>query len=1179
MSQTETHAATAGSAVRPETEYTQEIRFAVVMYGGSSLAIYMNGVAQELLRLVRATAPSLKEDDDGVRRAHLSSAQLEGSTRVYRKLGQILARGEGAPGSAAHVGDGDPLRTRFVIDILTGTSAGGINAVYLAKALANDQPMDELKKLWVSEGDVGVLLNDADSDKEIGLGGQNPPGSLLNSRRMYLKLLQALRGMDDTRYVGSKEESPLVDELDLFVTATDMNGRVLPLRLADGVAHERRHRNVFRFRYFKERVGGEHRNDFLSAYNPFLAFASRCTSAHQAAFEVMRLVDIKDALRLFPAKTAEYGVASEELKEFYREYLPTPGAEDDERTVKFAERSFSDGGVLDNSPFSFASDALPFRHADAPVDRKLIYIEPSPEHPEFEEESAERPDFFSNVLMALSTLPRYQTIVEDLLRVLERNRLVERTNHIILGLEDDLKWKRTHRKDYVEPPKLGELLESRERVLEWAARKREDLSWGGYQRLRVAEVTDDLTLLVARAAGFDEESDEFTAIRYLVRDWRDDNFYDALPETEVEVENLAESGKRPQVVFLLLFDMMWLVRRLKFVLTKMNELSCFDDRALQVLDAASDEAGPGLWEKGSKPHAEMRRVVRNVLLRLKREVAAAFTGLRVARRTLWSRGEGNAFLPYIAALDIRSEDLLELLKQPTDAARRAHATALLDGRIGEEARERLRAILKGRLGDGDREALGKLLNEGGPAATRREAVAALTKKVEVELGAAMGKARERCNRILAPPQTRAGANGDPASETRSEGAIGEKRPEEARVRLHPFRETDSERTLRDTLWYYYRHFDEYDQVAYPILHATDAGEELDPVEVFRISPEDATFLIDEKEKKVHKLAGTTLGHFGAFFEERFRFNDIMWGRLDAAERVIHALLPNDSHKALRDELTAEALRAIIIEETVERSLAPEDKAKLNRLVRETLAQSGGDDGEKLAAELAERLKDTDINPSLKGFLHAFLEKVDPIEKFRHDFFKNYEAERAFTPRDTVVNAGRASRVFGRMVEGIADSRRRRGNKLVLWLTRLTRWVWGLAEVAVPNSIPNLFAHHLLRVLYLFEVALIVFGVVFASKQVQNLGLGLLAVTGFLHIVLLTLSDFIRAGDEGVGGGKADAAKRKKARRVQIVLRVSALVILIALLAVVLYFTNRNWLPRLLQFLINVLTGMQEGLKR
>jgi hypothetical protein len=40
----------------PAAEVTQEVRFAVVMYGGVSLCIYINGVAQELLELSRVTA-------------------------------------------------------------------------------------------------------------------------------------------------------------------------------------------------------------------------------------------------------------------------------------------------------------------------------------------------------------------------------------------------------------------------------------------------------------------------------------------------------------------------------------------------------------------------------------------------------------------------------------------------------------------------------------------------------------------------------------------------------------------------------------------------------------------------------------------------------------------------------------------------------------------------------------------------------------------------------------------------------------------------------------------------------------------------------------------------------------------------------------------------------------------
>jgi hypothetical protein len=42
----------------------REIRFAVVMYGRVSLAIYINGVAQELLNLVRPTAPKSDDQDE-----------------------------------------------------------------------------------------------------------------------------------------------------------------------------------------------------------------------------------------------------------------------------------------------------------------------------------------------------------------------------------------------------------------------------------------------------------------------------------------------------------------------------------------------------------------------------------------------------------------------------------------------------------------------------------------------------------------------------------------------------------------------------------------------------------------------------------------------------------------------------------------------------------------------------------------------------------------------------------------------------------------------------------------------------------------------------------------------------------------------------------------------------------
>src|SRR5207237_6478978 len=71
----------------------REVRFAVVMYGGVSLAIYINGVAQEMLNMVRATAPKSADSNSSDSDKALigqNDPELLGTASVYRKLGQYL---------------------------------------------------------------------------------------------------------------------------------------------------------------------------------------------------------------------------------------------------------------------------------------------------------------------------------------------------------------------------------------------------------------------------------------------------------------------------------------------------------------------------------------------------------------------------------------------------------------------------------------------------------------------------------------------------------------------------------------------------------------------------------------------------------------------------------------------------------------------------------------------------------------------------------------------------------------------------------------------------------------------------------------------------------------------------------------------------------------------------------
>src|SRR4051812_26688055 len=128
----------AASPEHPTAGTVRELRLAVVLYGGVSLAIYMHGTTKELHRLAKASALEDRGAED-------SDADTP-SERVYRRLLRGLGERQ------QHV------RTRVVVDVIAGTSAGGINGVYLAKALAHNLPQDGLRDVWLDRGDVSVLL-------------------------------------------------------------------------------------------------------------------------------------------------------------------------------------------------------------------------------------------------------------------------------------------------------------------------------------------------------------------------------------------------------------------------------------------------------------------------------------------------------------------------------------------------------------------------------------------------------------------------------------------------------------------------------------------------------------------------------------------------------------------------------------------------------------------------------------------------------------------------------------------------------------------------------------------------------------------------------------------------------------------------------------------------------------
>lgn len=1176
----------------PEYEITNEVRFAVVMYGGVSLAIYINGVAQELLRLVRSTARWDSKGGSGT----LAPGEISGTERVYRKLSHLLANPDllgrfknyldngGSPGAGVaaelegHVERGDlAINTRFVVDIMSGTSAGGINAIYLAKALANDQTMDDLKKLWVTEGDIGLLINDSQSVKDLdNLASQVPPKSLLNSQRMYYKLLFALHEMGE----DSPRKSPYVEDIDLFITATDIKGLTLPIQLADKLVFERRHRSVFHFRYSAK--DGD--NDFTKNYNPFLAFAARATSSFPFAFEPMLLDDIDDILRRRKFAAAydneDCRSGSPRWKRFFTEYLKNDdaaprGGGGGEREIDFTARAFGDGGYLDNKPFSYSTATLARRHSNVPVDRKLIYIEPSPEHPEDEDAtkaggvgagSPGRPDALANVKAALLDLPSYETIREDLQRVLERNRFLNRVNRIISNIEEDVNKyesrpqsdaavKRLKEGDWVKSD-LVDMLESY------------GVSYLPYHRLRIAAVRDDLASMVASARGYDIDSDYFLAIRCVIGAWRD------LTYVEYYKNRDDREGQKTLNQFLADFDLNYQLRRLSFLRKKIDQLYRCSGEAAGA--EAGREARPSIPVPTDRYSKELVRRLEEVGLDLRDEAqrrsyreTLSFIKCRLndLYDELLALGSQLRMTPAEASSDADAKTSAAKTagtkpKSPAEELRdlvagigltKEHLNYVLSGEWREKEEGKTEEGAASRDGAFARLAPGALTNPAasecsgtdepvidpqpanfycGEASYAREAECVRRAHILLDpLNAdkfCLGELRERLSRaaeglaaeIDAVVRRTLPGKEKEHSDAGAEDSGGGKKNRTAlilrddsawtsgegcarKVRLELL-SPDYDRAIRDYLFGFYRDFDFYDQISFPVLFNTDVGE-ADTVEVIRVSPEDATTLIDERGGGTsrRKLAGTAFHHFGAFLDRVWRENDIMWGRLDGAERLVASLLPGGENERVRAALINEAHAAILAEEMPQKS-RDEFAREVIRSLQD--AKSGASPSTQAAvAKITDRWKKSDdFEASLLSVMRGALDKEGLLAYMKSD----YEVDRQLDPKAMLRVVARSTQLIGKLFEDVANQNNLDGQNL-RWIARLGQVFWGLVEVAVPHKLLNLFASYWLKLFYVFWVVVFFGSLVFNSPSSRNFAMMALLATGLTHALILVLRDHMR----------------------------------------------------------------------
>ncbi|HVS31031.1 MAG TPA: patatin-like protein [Thermoanaerobaculia bacterium] len=588
------NAAAAEARALPATNAVRELRLGVVCYGGVSLAIYMYGITRELHHLALASA-ALECDGEGG--AAACGRVVQGTARqTLPPAAQVYYDALAGQWHAERV------RTRVVIDVVSGTSAGGINGIILAKAIAHNRPIVGLRRVWFEEADITRLATGRPWPLRAAFRlarGKSALGGDSWLKQLYL----ALNKMDEQPGDPVKtlpSLTPAGQSIELLVTATDFYGSGRLLEIGDpATSWERRYDQVFRFAMERAADGSAGKTDFDRSSNAALAFAARSSASFPVAFPAIRLDDLERALGE-KVNTADLArrLFSDRLSE----------RRDDAAAEQFARNVYLvDGGILDNYPFSIAYARVSRRAPVLETRRVFIYIEPDPRPSAAlagpAGGDAQTPTAFQMLWSAKASIPGAEPIAQDLIEISRHNERVQRIAEIVRRDEDRARQellrsapgdggeasasvaRRVERAmklrayDLAKPEMLRESVapmsskdDQRQRALEVLQQMREaveedaasrmPLAEEAYVRLRVQSVLDQLGRVMATAlCGVPEDYDgpRRSLMRSIVAEW-------------AERERLIGSDVAPQRrdEFLRAFDLGYLRRRLRFVSDWLN---------------------------------------------------------------------------------------------------------------------------------------------------------------------------------------------------------------------------------------------------------------------------------------------------------------------------------------------------------------------------------------------------------------------------------------------------------------------------------------------------------------------------------------------------------------------------------------------------------------------------------
>ncbi len=558
----------------------KELRIALVCYGGVSLAVYMHGVTKEIWKLARAS-----------RAFH--GAKVTSQSGVEGVYQSLLQKIEGE----------HTLRLRVLPDIITGASAGGINAVFLAQAIHSGRSLEPLTELWLDNADVETLIaEDARPWSDFAAKPwmrplvwylTNRPGNAVNEsvavetrQEVRRKISGLVRGrwfeppfsgpgfttlLHDALQAmnGMEAEAPLLPPghpLDLLVTATDYRGHRELLRLnSPPMVEESEHRMPIDFRSPVPEAGGHDLADLRE-----LTFAARATASFPGAFPPLQLAEI-DQLR-----GGDWGSRAR----FLGRIMPTHVERGTTGHV-----ALIDGSVLVNAPFEGAMAGLNARPAQREVDRRFVYIDPTPRRRLARRGEVVRPvGFFSAIVGSLSTIPREQPI-RDNLEILEaQSREAHKLQKIVAVLRPEVETvveKLFGRTLFFDRPTVKRLAAWRGKAQQVAAEKA-GYAFHSYAQAKLAGIIDRIAELVHSIAPQPDHPDA-DDIAMRLREAID-------ARGLVSLNGPGKGASEAAIVFLRDHDLAFRVRRLRLLARRLSrEWDADPDLPDDHLEAAREQ--------------------------------------------------------------------------------------------------------------------------------------------------------------------------------------------------------------------------------------------------------------------------------------------------------------------------------------------------------------------------------------------------------------------------------------------------------------------------------------------------------------------------------------------------------------------------------------------------------------